>query len=102
MLCSAMSSQISWMNASREGECIILGVPPVVTISEDGCSDNDVHVAYRYHDQGLKDLCDEMFEFKKTSRQGELLFKAYEKLPTPEMRPRVAFERLMRGEGICI
>jgi len=39
-----------------------------------------------------------MFDYKKTSRQGELLYKAYEKLPTPEMRPRLAFEKLMRGE----
>lgn len=50
----------------------------------------------RYEDMGLKDLCDEMFAFKKANKQADLLHFAYDAIPTPEMRPRDAFEKLMR------
>lgn len=52
----------------------------------------------RYADTGLKDLGDEMWQHLRASRQGHWQAQAYASLPTPEMKPRHAFQRLMSGE----
>jgi arginine decarboxylase len=52
----------------------------------------------RYAGMGLKDLGDEMWAHMKKSRQGHWQAQAYATLPTPEMTPRRAFQRLMAGE----
>ena len=46
---------------------------------------------------GLKDLGDEMWAHLRKSRQGHWQAQAYATLPTPEMTPRRAFQRLMVG-----
>jgi arginine decarboxylase len=43
-------------------------------------------------------LGDEMFEYLRTKRPGDLLNAAYESLPTPDMTPREAYEKLVRHE----
>ena len=48
---------------------------------------------------GLKDLGDEMWAHMKKSRQGHWQAQAYATLPTPEMTPRRAFQRLMAGDA---
>lgn len=53
---------------------------------------------HRYGGMGLKDLGDEMWQHLQESRQGHWQAQAYASLPTPEMKPRVAFQRLMAGE----
>jgi arginine decarboxylase len=53
----------------------------------------------RYAGMGLKDLGDEMWAHMKKSRQGYWQAQAYAGLPRPEMKPRVAFQRLMAGEA---
>ena len=52
----------------------------------------------RYAGMGLKDLGDEMWAHMKKSRQGHWQAQAYATLPTPEMTPRRAFQRLMAGD----
>jgi arginine decarboxylase len=52
----------------------------------------------RYAGLGLKDLGDEMWAHMKKSRQGHWQAQAYATLPTPEMTPRRAFQRLMAGD----
>jgi len=52
----------------------------------------------RYRDVGLHDLGDEMFEYLRKNRPDELLNRAYETLPTPDMTPREAYQRLVAGE----
>jgi arginine decarboxylase len=51
----------------------------------------------RYAGMGLKDLGDEMWAHMKKSRQGHWQAQAYATMPTPEMTPRRAFQRLMAG-----
>jgi arginine decarboxylase len=53
----------------------------------------------RYSGMGLKDLGDEMWAHMKQSRQGHWQAQAYATLPTPEMTPRRAFQRLMAGDA---
>ncbi len=53
----------------------------------------------RYAGMGLKDLGDEMWAYMKQSRQGHWQAQAYANLPTPEMTPRRAFQRLMAGDA---
>src|SRR5512134_422056 len=53
----------------------------------------------RYAGKGLKDLGDEMWGHLRKSRQGHWQAQAYATLPTPEMTPRRAFQRLMAGEA---
>ncbi len=52
----------------------------------------------RYANVGLRDLGNEMFEFLRTQRPGELLNRAYETLPTPTLTPRQAYQRLVAGD----
>jgi arginine decarboxylase len=53
----------------------------------------------RYAGMGLKDLGDEMWAHMRKSRQGYWQAQAYAGLPRPEMKPRVAFQRLMAGHA---
>jgi arginine decarboxylase len=53
----------------------------------------------RYAGLGLKDLGDEMWAKLRESRMGHWEAEAYARLPTPEMRPREAFQKLMAGEA---
>ncbi len=52
----------------------------------------------RYRDIGLHDLGDEMFEYLKKYRPGDLLNRAYETLPEPEMTPREAYQRIVTND----
>ena len=53
----------------------------------------------RYAGMGLKDLGDEMWAHMKESRQGHWQAQAYATLPTSQMLPRRAFQRLMAGDA---
>ena len=53
----------------------------------------------RYAGMGLKDLGDEMWAKLRESRMGYWEAEAYAQLPTPEMPPRQAFQKLMAGEA---
>ena len=69
-----------------------------------------------YRGKGLRDLCDDMFLFNVRQNQQEVLHAAFERLPTPRMTPRAAFQQLMgtrietlgldalegRTSGVCI
>jgi len=52
----------------------------------------------RYAGMGLKDLGDAMWAQMRKSKQGHWQAQAYATLPSPEMTPRCAFQRLMAGE----
>jgi len=52
----------------------------------------------RYARVGLRDLGDQMWAHLRESRQGHWQAQAYASLPTPEMTPRRAFQRLMAAE----
>jgi arginine decarboxylase len=52
----------------------------------------------RYGKIGLKDLGDELFEYLREKRPGDVLNAAYETLPATDMTPREAYERLVTGE----
>jgi arginine decarboxylase len=52
----------------------------------------------RYRNVGLHDLGDELFEYLRENRPGELLNAAYEGLPNADMTPREAYERLVSGD----
>ncbi len=52
----------------------------------------------RYAGMGLRDLGDEMWAHMRENRQGHWQAQAYATLPTPEMTPRRAFQRLMAGD----
>jgi arginine decarboxylase len=54
---------------------------------------------HRYDGKGLKDLGDEMWAHLRKSRQGHWQSQAYASLPTPEMKPRLAFQKLMAGDA---
>jgi arginine decarboxylase len=53
----------------------------------------------RYAGMGLRDLGNELWAHMKKSRQGHWQAQAYATLPTPEMTPRRAFQRLMAGDA---
>lgn len=53
--------------------------------------------AERYAGLGLKDLCDEMFNYMKTSQMDKLQSAAFGQLPLPVKLPRTAFQDLMAG-----
>jgi len=53
----------------------------------------------RYAGLGLKNLGDEMWAHMKKSRQGHWQAQAYASFPTPQMTPRLAFQRLMAGNA---
>lgn len=53
----------------------------------------------RYAGMGLKDLGDELWAHLRKSRQGYWQAQAYATLPTPQMTPRRAFQRLMNGDA---
>jgi arginine decarboxylase len=53
----------------------------------------------RYAGMGLKDLGDEIWAHMKKSRQGHWQAQAYATLPTAEMTPRRAFQKLMAGDA---
>jgi len=52
----------------------------------------------RYGKVGMHDLGDELFEYLRENRPGEVLNAAYEGLPAADMTPREAYERLVAGE----
>lgn len=52
----------------------------------------------RYRNLGLHDLGDELFEYLREKRPGELLNAAFETIPKADMTPRQAYERLVTGE----
>ena len=52
----------------------------------------------RYRNLGLRDLGAEMFEYLKKYRPGDLLNRAYETLPTPEVTPREAYARIVSND----
>ena len=51
----------------------------------------------RYRNVRLHDLGDELFEYLRENRPGELLNAAFESLPNADMTPREAYERLVAG-----
>ena len=53
----------------------------------------------KYDGLGLRDLGDAMWAHMKKSRQGHWQAQAYATLPSPEMTPRRAFQRLMTGDA---
>ena len=52
----------------------------------------------RYRNVGLRDLGTEMFDYLKKNDPGELLNRAYETLPAPEMTPREAFQKIVTND----
>jgi arginine decarboxylase len=52
----------------------------------------------RYRNVRLHDLGDELFEYLRKDRPGDLLNAAFEGLPNADMTPREAYERLVTGE----
>ena len=52
----------------------------------------------RYRNVRLHDLGDELFDYLRKNRPGDLLNAAYEGLPDADMTPREAYERLVTGD----
>jgi arginine decarboxylase len=52
----------------------------------------------RYRNVRLRDLGDELFEYLRENRPGDLLNAAFAGLPDADMTPRAAYERLVAGE----
>src|SRR5262245_5836857 len=52
----------------------------------------------RYRNVGLHDLGDELFEYLRENRPGDLLNAAFKDLPEADMTPRAAYEHLVTGE----
>jgi arginine decarboxylase len=52
----------------------------------------------RYGKVGMRDLGDELFEYLRENRPGDVLNAAYETLPAADMTPREAYERLVAGD----
>ncbi len=50
-----------------------------------------------YAGMGMKDLCDEMFAYMKTSQMDKLQAAAFSHIPTPVKLPRAAFQDHMAG-----
>ncbi|TBL87312.1 arginine decarboxylase [Hafnia alvei] len=53
--------------------------------------------AENYAGMGMKDLCDEMFAYMKTSQMDKLQAAAFSHIPTPVKLPRAAFQDHMAG-----
>lgn len=54
--------------------------------------------ADRYRNVGLHDLGDELFEYLRNNRPGDVLNAAYETVPNADMTPREAYQRLVAGD----
>jgi arginine decarboxylase len=52
----------------------------------------------RYRNVGLHDLGEELFEYLRENRPGELLNAAFKGLPEADMTPRAAYQHLVAGE----
>lgn len=52
----------------------------------------------RYRNVGLRQLGEEMFEYLKANQPGELLNRAYETLPAPDMTPREAYQHIVSND----
>jgi len=52
----------------------------------------------RYGKIGMHELGDQLFEYLREKRPGDVLNAAYETLPEPDMTPREGYERLVAGE----
>jgi len=52
----------------------------------------------RYGKVGMRDLGDELFEYLRENRPGDVLNAAYETLPATDITPREAYERLVAGD----
>jgi arginine decarboxylase len=52
----------------------------------------------RYGKIGLHELGDELFEYLRKERPGDMLNAAYESLPKADMTPRAAYEHLVSGD----
>jgi arginine decarboxylase len=52
----------------------------------------------RYRNVRLHDLGDELFEYLRKNRPGDLLNAAFAGLPDADMTPRAAYERLVAGD----
>jgi arginine decarboxylase len=52
----------------------------------------------RYRNVRLRDLGDELFEYLRRDRPGDLLNAAFKGVPDADMTPREAYERLVAGE----
>jgi arginine decarboxylase len=52
----------------------------------------------RYRKIGLRDLGDEMLEYIRVNRPGELLNRAFATLPVPDMTPREAYARIVAND----
>ena len=52
----------------------------------------------RYRNVRLHDLGDELFEYLRKNRPGDLLNDAFQRLPNADMTPREAYERLVAGD----
>lgn len=53
----------------------------------------------RYGAMGLRDLGNEMWQYMRKSAQGKWAAASYANLPTPVMKPRDAFNRLMKNQA---
>jgi len=60
----------------------------------------EIAAAYpqRYGSIGMRDLGDELFEYLRQNRPGDVLNAAYETLPAADMTPREAYEHLVTGD----
>ena len=52
----------------------------------------------RYRNVGLRALGDEMFEYLRENRPGDLLNRAYSTLPRPDMTPRAAYHGIVSND----
>jgi arginine decarboxylase len=61
----------------------------------------EIAAAYpeRYADVGLRDLGDEIFEYLRKERPGDVLNAAFATIPKADMTPRQAYERLVAGDA---
>jgi len=61
----------------------------------------EIAAAYpqRYSTIGMRELGDQLFDYLRENRPGDVLNAAYETLPAPDMTPREAYERLVAGES---
>src|SRR4051812_48600706 len=61
----------------------------------------EIAAAYpgRYGTIGMRELGDQLFDYLRENRPGDVLKAAYETLPAPDMTPRQAYERLGAGQS---
>jgi arginine decarboxylase len=61
----------------------------------------EIAAAYpqRYGTIGMRELGDQLFDYLRENRPGDVLNAAYETLPAPDMTPREAYERLVAGDA---